>query len=167
MLSSAPRRVLRRTLRLPAPPSHASTPASRLLSTLALLEQRDGRLEKGSLSAVTAGQRLGGPVTAFLAGSQARPAAEEAAKVHGLQDVTLVENGAYDKGLPEAFAALVAANVAEGGYTHVVATHSAFGKNVMPRLAALLDAQQISDIAAIQSEDSASKFRFEPCLPFC
>lgn len=45
-------------------------------------------------------------------------------------------------------------NIKKGGYTHVVAGHSAFGKNIMPRVAALLDSQQISDIIAIEGEDS-------------
>ena len=45
-------------------------------------------------------------------------------------------------------------NIKKGGFTHVVAGHSAFGKNLMPRVAALLDVQQISDITAIESEDS-------------
>jgi electron transfer flavoprotein alpha subunit len=45
-------------------------------------------------------------------------------------------------------------NVKKGGYTHIIAGHSAFGKNLMPRVSALLDSQQISDITAIESEDS-------------
>jgi electron transfer flavoprotein alpha subunit len=46
-------------------------------------------------------------------------------------------------------------NIKKGGYTHVVAGHTAFGKNLMPRVSALLDTQQISDITEIESEDSA------------
>lgn len=49
---------------------------------------------------------------------------------------------------------MVAENIKKGGFTHVFAGHSAFGKNLMPRLAALLDVQQISDITKIESEDS-------------
>ena len=93
-------------------------------------------------------------MTGFLAGSKAKSAADEAAKVNGLKDVILVESNAYEKGLPEDFAALVAENVKKGGYTHIIATHSAFGKSVMPRLAALLDSQQLSDVMKIESEDS-------------
>lgn len=71
---------------------------ARLLSTLAVLEQRDGKIQGSSLSAVTAAQKLGGSVTAFVAGSGVKSgAAAEAAKIKGLDRVIAVENGAYDK----------------------------------------------------------------------
>lgn len=58
------------------------------------------------------------------------------------------------QGLPENYAPLLVENIKKGGFTHIIAGHSAFGKNLMPRVAALLDTQQISDITAIESEDS-------------
>ena len=58
------------------------------------------------------------------------------------------------KSLPENYAPLLVENIRKGGYTHVLAAHSAFGKNLMPRVAALLDTQQVSDITAIENEDS-------------
>ncbi|KAK4059324.1 electron transfer flavoprotein, alpha subunit [Trichoderma afarasin] len=125
---------------------------SNALSTLAILEQRDGQLSQGSLSAVTAGVKLGGSVHAFLAGSGVSTAAEQAAKVNGLEKIITVENGAYDKGLPENYAPLLVENIKKGGYTHVIAGHTAFGKSVLPRVAALLDSQQISDVTAIEDE---------------
>ena len=70
---------------------------NRLLSTLAILEQREGQLQNASLSAVTAAQKLGGSITGFIAGSNVRPVAEEAAKVNGLEKIMIVENGSYDK----------------------------------------------------------------------
>ena len=57
-------------------------------------------------------------------------------------------------GVPENYAPLLVENIKKGGYTHVVAGHSAFGKNIMPRVSALLDTQQISDITDIEGEDS-------------
>ena len=56
--------------------------------------------------------------------------------------------------LPESYAPLLAENIKSGGYTHVFTGHSAFGKNLIPRVSALLDVQQISDITAIEDEDS-------------
>jgi electron transfer flavoprotein alpha subunit len=56
--------------------------------------------------------------------------------------------------LPENYAPLLVENIKKGGYTHVVAGHSAFGKNIMPRVSALLDTQQISDITGVEGEDS-------------
>lgn len=70
---------------------------ARLLSTLAVLEQRDGKLNISSLAAVAAGQKLGGSVTAFVAGSGVKAVAEEAAKVNGIEKILYVENGAYDR----------------------------------------------------------------------
>lgn len=70
---------------------------ARLLSSLAVLEQREGRLQTASLSAVTTAQKLGGSITGFIAGSGVRSVAEEAAKVKGLEKIIMVENGAYDR----------------------------------------------------------------------
>lgn len=68
-----------------------------LLSTFAVLEKREGKLNPSSLAAVSAAQRLGGTVTGFIAGSGVRAVAEEAAKVKGLEKVIYVDNSAYDK----------------------------------------------------------------------
>lgn len=73
------------------------SPLARLLSSLAVLEQREGKLNHASLSAVTAAQKLGGSITGFIAGSGVKAVAEEAAKVRGLEKIIMVENGSYDK----------------------------------------------------------------------
>ncbi|KAF1913057.1 hypothetical protein BDU57DRAFT_521743 [Ampelomyces quisqualis] len=128
--------------------------SARFASTFAVLEQKDGQFQPASLAAVTAGTKLGGSITAFVAGSGVKSVAEEIGKAKGIEKVIYVENNAYDKGLPENYAPLLVENIKKGGYTHVIAGHSAFGKNLMPRLSALLDTQQISDITAIESEDT-------------
>lgn len=71
--------------------------ARSLLSTLAILEQKNGQLNLGSLSAITAAKQLGGSIHGFVAGSNAKGAAGEVAKVDGLEKVVAVENAAYDK----------------------------------------------------------------------
>ncbi|TDZ28060.1 putative electron transfer flavoprotein subunit alpha [Colletotrichum spinosum] len=124
----------------------------RLLSTLAVLEQREGQLNHGSLSAITAAQQLGGTIHCFVAGSNIKGVAQEVAKVQGIHKIITVENSAYDKGLPENYAPLLVENIKKGGYTHVIAGHTAFGKNLFPRVAALLDSQQISDITSVENE---------------
>lgn len=144
----------------------------RLLSTLAVLEQKNGTLNQGSLSAFTAAKKLGGAVHGFIAGSNISDAARDAAKVDGVEKIITVDNAAYDKvwsgecspffvatskliqhqGLAENYAPLLAENIKKGGYTHVIAGHTAFGKNFMPRLAALLDSQQISDVTTIEND---------------
>lgn len=128
----------------------------RLASTLAILEQREGGLNTASLGAVTAGQKIGGSIHGFIAGKNVGKLAEEAAKVNGLEKIIKVENEAYERGLPENYAELLVENIKKGGYTHVIVGHSAFGKSVLPRVSALLDVQQLSDVMKIESEDSES-----------
>jgi electron transfer flavoprotein alpha subunit len=70
---------------------------SRLLSTLAVLEQKDGQLSHGSLSAFTAAKKLGGTVHGFIAGNNISAAAQEAAKVEGVEKILVVDSAAYDK----------------------------------------------------------------------
>ena len=88
-----PVQLLRSQLRFPS-----LSIASRLLSTLAVLEQREGKLQSPSLAAIAAAQKLGGSVTGFVAGSGIKgTAAAEAAKVKGVEKVLAVENDAYEK----------------------------------------------------------------------
>jgi electron transfer flavoprotein alpha subunit len=79
-------------------PRSAHSALARLLSTLAVLEQRDGKLQQSSLAAIAAAQKLGGSITGFVAGSGVKGnAATEAAKIKGVEKILAVENGAYDK----------------------------------------------------------------------
>ena len=101
MLSGALRNVLRQETKSLRFPPHLGQTSSlsriRLVSSLAVLEQRDGQLQNASLSAVTAAQKLGGPVTCFVAGGNIKAVAEEAAKVKGVDKIIMVDNSAYDK----------------------------------------------------------------------
>ncbi|KAL2887136.1 putative electron transfer flavoprotein subunit alpha, mitochondrial [Ceratocystis lukuohia] len=150
MLAQSTRPVLAaacRSMRMPSSLRHQ-------LSTLAVIEHRDGLLNSGSLSALAAAQNLGGPIHAFVAGGNASTVAQAAAKLKGVEKVIAVDDSAYDKGLPENFAPLLVENIKKGGYTHVISVHSAFGKNLMPRVAALMDLQQISDVTSIKNENT-------------
>ena len=80
----------------PIPVNRISS-SSRLLSTLAVLEQREGKLNVSSLAAISAAQKLGGPVTGFIAGGNTDSVVSELAKVKGLDKIIFVKNGAYDK----------------------------------------------------------------------
>lgn len=94
-----PQQLRTRLAQATTTPSAFYTPAAlrRLASTLAILEQREGKLNHGSLSAITAGQKIGGPVHGFVAGSNIKAVAEEAATAEGVEKIISVENGAYDK----------------------------------------------------------------------
>lgn len=125
-----------------------------LLSTLAIIEHQNGKVQTGTLSALSAASRLGGSIHALLAGKGSKEIAESVAKINGIEKVLYVDNEAYDKGLPESWAPMLVENVKKGSYTHVICAHSAFGKNMLPRAAALLDVMQVSDIVGVESEDT-------------
>ena len=74
-----------------------SSGLARFISSLAVLEQNDGKLLTGSLGAVTAARKLGGSITGFLAGSNIGSAAESVARLQGVEKVIVVDNAAYDK----------------------------------------------------------------------
>ncbi len=84
-------------LRIGPKPAASLSALARLLSSLAVLEQRDGKLNHGSLGAVTAAQKLGGSIVGFVAGGNIKGVAEEAAKVKGIERIIAVDSAAYDK----------------------------------------------------------------------
>lgn len=99
LLRSAIRPAVGRTIGRLQSASHPSniSLSRHLLSTLAILEQREGQLNKGSLSAIAAAKKLGGPIHAFIAGNNAISSAQEASKTEGLEKVVVVNNGAYER----------------------------------------------------------------------
>ncbi|MEQ8355398.1 MAG: FAD-binding protein [Kiloniellaceae bacterium] len=122
------------------------------MSTLVFAEHDSAELKPATLNAVTAAVQLPGETHILVVGSDCAAAAEAAAKVAGVDKVLKAEDAAYDHGLAENLAPLMA-KLAEG-YSHIIAAATTSGKNVMPRAAALLDVQQISDISAIEGEDT-------------
>ncbi|MAF48918.1 MAG: FAD-binding protein [Rhodospirillales bacterium] len=116
------------------------------MTVLVVCEHDNSALKGGTYNAITAAAQLG-EVTALIAGAGCRPAAEEAAGLAGVGRVLLVEDGAYEHPLAETLAPLVAGLSSD--YSHILATATTFGKNLMPRVAALLDSQQISEISGI------------------
>ena len=120
------------------------------MSILVLAEHDNAELKRPSLNAVTAAQALGGEVHVLVAGSGAGPVAEAAAQAAGVAKVLHADDPAYEHGIAENLAPLLV-GLAEG-YSHLIASATTFGKNVMPRVAALLDVAQVSDITEIVSD---------------
>ncbi|HUC17541.1 MAG TPA: FAD-binding protein [Acetobacteraceae bacterium] len=121
------------------------------MAVLVLIEHQDGAIKQPSRSAIAAACRLG-EVHALVSGENVGKAAEAAAKLPGLAKVLTAEDPALSHELAEPLAALLVALAAS--YTHLLAAATAAGKNVMPRAAALLDVQPISDIAGIVDADT-------------
>ena len=121
------------------------------MSVLVIAEHDNTALKPATLNTVTAAVALG-DVTVLIAGAGCRPAADAAAAIDGVAKVLVADDAALGHGLPENLAPLVQGLCSD--YSHVLAPATTFGKNLMPRVAALLDVQQISEITAIESEDT-------------
>ncbi|WP_418648325.1 electron transfer flavoprotein subunit alpha/FixB family protein [Thauera butanivorans] len=126
------------------------------MATLVIAEHDNASLKAATLNTVTAAAALGGEVHVLVAGNGNEAAAAAAAKLVGVAKVLSVSAPHYEAQLAENLAALVVAIVANeaGGYSHILAPATSFGKNVAPRVAALLDVAQISDIVAVESADT-------------
>ncbi|MEO9900316.1 FAD-binding protein [Nisaea sp.] len=122
------------------------------MSVLVVAEHDSSEIAPATLNTVTAAAEIGGDVTVLVAGSGSSAAADAAAKIAGVSKVLHADAAEYANGLAENVAPLVVALAA--GYSHVLAPATSFGKNVLPRAAALLDVQQISEISGIVDADT-------------
>ena len=121
------------------------------MPVLVIAEHDNASLKGATLNAITAAVKLG-PVTVLVAGEGCAAVAEEAAHIAGVAKVLLAEAASLNHPLAEPIAALIVGIARD--YTHLVAAASTFGKNLMPRVAALLDIQQLSEITAIVDADT-------------
>ncbi|RCH97856.1 hypothetical protein CU098_001332, partial [Rhizopus stolonifer] len=124
------------------------------INTLLYVEHKDGSISGATLNALTAAKKLGGSVTALVAGDAPESVADQIAKFQGISKVLTAKNAAYTHSLPEDIAPLLVEAQSKFGFTHLVTGHTAVGKNVFPRAAALMDVAAISDITGIESEDT-------------
>jgi len=126
------------------------------MSVLVIAEHDNQTLKAATLNVVTAAREVadkaGSDVHILVAGTGCRAVADAAAQVAGVAKVLLADDAAYDHGLAENIAPLIVHLAAN--YSHVLAPATTSGKNIMPRVAALLDVMQISDISAVVSADT-------------
>ncbi|SFA59250.1 electron transfer flavoprotein subunit alpha/FixB family protein [Metapseudomonas otitidis] len=122
------------------------------MAILVIAEHTNSALAAATLNVVTAAQKIGGDIHVLVAGSGVGGAAEAAAKVAGVSKVLVADNTAFAHQLPENVAPLIAE--LGKGYSHVLAAATTNGKNFLPRAAALLDVDQISEIIAVESADT-------------
>ncbi len=122
------------------------------MSCLVLAEHDNSELKPATLSAVMAAQKIGGDIHILVAGKDCDSVAEAAAKVDGVTKVRVANADQYAHPLAETQAALIVSLA--GDYSHILAPATTNGKNTMPRVAALLDVAQISDISGVESEDT-------------
>jgi len=122
------------------------------MAVLLIAEHNNAGLKNATHKALTAASKLGGDVHVLVAGNKADGAAAQAAKLAGVKKVLQAEAAALEHHLAEPMAALIVSLA--GGYDHIVAPATSNGKNTMPRVAALLDVMQISDISEVKSPDT-------------
>ena len=122
------------------------------MSILVIAEHNNSALKADTFKTVQAASQLGGEIHVLVAGQACQAAAAEAASIAGVSKVLLADAAPYAHQLAENVAALVAE--LGTGYSHILAAATTGGKNMLPRVAALLDVAQISDIIAIESADT-------------
>ena len=122
------------------------------MAILVIAEHDNTSIKAATLHAVTAATRIGGDIHLLVAGSACAAAAGSAARISGVSKVLVADAAAYAEQSPENLAALVVAQAA--AYSHLLAAATTSGKNFLPRVAALLDVAQISEIIAVVSADT-------------
>ena len=122
------------------------------MSILVFAEHDNSTLKAETLKTVAAAQAIGDDITLLVAGHNCQAVADAAVKVNGVSKVLLADNAAYEHQLAENVSLLVTELASD--YEHIIATALSTGKNFMPRVAALLDVTQISDIIGVESSDT-------------
>jgi electron transfer flavoprotein alpha subunit len=122
------------------------------MPVLLIAEHDNATLKDSTNKALTAAKAMGSPVHVLVAGTNCGPAAQAAAALDGVEKVLVADSPAYEHMLAEPAAALVAAQA--GPYDAIVAPATTMGKNVMPRVAALLDVMQVSDVTKVVAPDT-------------
>ena len=122
------------------------------MSCLVIVEHDNNEIAAATLHAVTAAQQIGGDIDLLVAGENCADVAEAAAKIAGIGKVKLADDAVYAHHLAENLASLIVETA--GSYSHVLVAATTYGKNVMPRAAALLDKAQISEIVEVKSADT-------------
>ncbi|AHB76916.1 MULTISPECIES: electron transfer flavoprotein subunit alpha/FixB family protein [Pandoraea] len=122
------------------------------MSILVIAEHDNQSIKAATLNTVAAALQCGEDVHVLVAGNNAKAAADAAAQIAGVKKVLLAEAAYFGDGLAENIADEVVSIA--GGYTHILAPATAYGKNIAPRVAALLDVAQISDITKVDSADT-------------
>ena len=128
----------------------------RFKNTLVVVEHDNKSVAPITLNALTAATKIpkNESVVCLVAGTDCAKVAEQVAKINGVKKVILADNAKFKGFLPEVLAPLVAKAQKQNSFTHIAVGSSAIGKNLLPRAAALLDVQPVSDIIGINDEST-------------
>ena len=122
------------------------------MSILVIAEHDNKSLKGATLNTVAAATELSGDVTMIVAGSDIESVVTEAQSLDGVSKILKCDNEVYANAIAEDLTSLIITN--SEGYSHILAPSTTFGKNLMPRISAKLDSQQISDIISVESDNT-------------
>tara|TARA_Y100000748_G_scaffold85519_1_gene70772 strand:+ start:1090 stop:2019 length:930 start_codon:yes stop_codon:yes gene_type:complete len=122
------------------------------MNTLVIAEHDNSSLKGATLNTIAAAGIVSGDVTIIIAGQNIGSVIEEAQTLDGVNKILKCDNEVYANATAEDLTSLIIAN--SDGYSHIMAPSTTFGKNLMPRISAKLDSQQISDIISVESDDT-------------
>ena len=122
------------------------------MNTLVIAEHDNSSLKGATLNTIAAAGIVSGDVTIIIAGKDIGNVIEEAQTLDGVNKILKCDNEVYANATAEDLTSLIIAN--SDGYSHIMAPSTTFGKNLMPRISAKLDSQQISDIISVESDDT-------------
>jgi electron transfer flavoprotein alpha subunit len=122
------------------------------MSILVVAEHENSEIKAATLNTIAAGVAIGGDIHVLVAGQDCAAAGEAASKIAGVAKVLVADSAEYANGIAENLTPLVLSLADD--YEHMLANSTSFGKNLMPRVAAMLDVQQISEISGVTSADT-------------
>ena len=122
------------------------------MSVLVLIEHDNQNVKGSSLNTITAAKKIDKSVHAIVLGENCSKVADQISKCEGIEEVFIVDNNIYKNHIAENIAPIIVELASK--YSHILAPSSTFGKNIMPRIAALLDVAQISDIMSVENSDT-------------
>ena len=122
------------------------------MSVLVLIEHDNQNVKGSSLNTITAAKKIDKSVHAIVLGENCSKVADQISKCEGIEEVFIVDNNIYKNHIAENIAPVIVELASK--YSHILAPSSTFGKNIMPRIAALLDVAQISDIISVENSDT-------------
>lgn len=124
------------------------------MAILVIAEHDNQSVKDATLSTITAAKQLGDDITVLVMGANCAESATKAAGIDGVSKVLKADNAALAHSLAENAAPIIVDAAKSGGYTHILVAGTTYGKNILPRAAAVLDVQQITDIISVESPDT-------------
>jgi len=146
--------MLQRTIRLSKSVHQVTSAYARNASTLVIVEHNNSELSPATAHSITAAKKLGGDITCLVAGTDCGAAADAIGQLDGVSKVLVAQHATYKGFLPEMLAPVILETQSKNNYSHILATATSFGKNLLPRVAAKLDVAPLSDISEITDENT-------------